>query len=134
MIRVVLDTNVVVSALLNPQGAPGQIFLMILQEPDLELCMSAGVFAEYEEVIRRPRLQRSQSEIDDVLKTVREQGLWVKPTDKVHGCEDADDDIFLECAEAADAQYIVTGNTKHFPSSWGSTRIVTPREFLDLTV
>jgi putative PIN family toxin of toxin-antitoxin system len=134
MIRVVLDTNVVVSALLNSQGAPGQLFLMILQEPDLELCMSADVFAEYEEVIRRPRLQRSQSEIDDTLKTIREQGFWVKPTEIVHGCEDPDDDIFLECAEAADAQYIVTGNTKHFPSSWASTRIVTPREFLDLTV
>ena len=131
MIRVVLDTNVVVSALLNPQGPPGQLFVKVLQEPDFDLCMSGDVFAEYDEVIHRPRFQRSQSEIDDTLKAIRELGFWVKPIEKVHCCADPDDDVFLECAEAADAQYLVTGNTRHFPSSWGNVKIVTPREFLE---
>lgn len=44
---------------------------------------------------------------------------------------DPDDDIFLECAQEADASYLVTGNTGDFPAKWGETQIVTPRRFLD---
>jgi len=47
-------------------------------------------------------------------------------------CDDPDDDIFLECAEAAGADYLVTGNRKHFPAGWGRLNIVTAREFLAL--
>jgi uncharacterized protein len=42
-----------------------------------------------------------------------------------------DDDIFLECAQAAVAHYLVTGNVKDFPSAWRSTQIVNAREFID---
>ena len=47
-------------------------------------------------------------------------------------CADPDDDMFLECAQAAHADYLVTGNLKHFPEFWESTRIVTPRNLLDI--
>jgi predicted nucleic acid-binding protein len=56
MIRLVLDTNVLISALLTPQGPPTQVFLMTMVQPDTQLCVSGDVYAEYEEVIRRPRL------------------------------------------------------------------------------
>jgi putative PIN family toxin of toxin-antitoxin system len=130
MIRVVLDTNILISALLTPQGPPTQVFLMTILQPDTQLCVSADIYAEYEDVIRRPRLHRTRSEIEAALRAVRENGLWVIPRDKVRACSDPDDDIFLECAQAASAHYIVTGNTKHFPVTWGSTRIVTARQFL----
>jgi uncharacterized protein len=130
MIRVVLDTNILISALLTPQGPPTQVFLMTILQPDTQLCVSGDIYAEYEEVIRRPRLHRSDSEIEAALRAVRENGLWVIPRDKVRACSDPDDDIFLECAQAASAHYIVTGNAKHFPATWGSTRIVTARQFL----
>jgi hypothetical protein len=55
----------------------------------------------------------------------------VRPTERVAACSDPDDDIFLECAQAARADYLVTGNLKHFPVSWAATRIVTPRWLLD---
>jgi putative PIN family toxin of toxin-antitoxin system len=54
MIRVVLDTNIVVSSLLSSQGSPAQVFLMAVLDPDIQLCVSGDIFAEYEEVIRRP--------------------------------------------------------------------------------
>jgi uncharacterized protein len=92
--------------------------------------VSGDIYAEYEEVLRRPRLHRTDSEIEAALRAVRENGLWVIPTDKVRACSDPDDDIFLECAQAASADYIVTGNAKHFPVTWGRTRIVTARQFL----
>ena len=130
MIRVVLDTNIFVSALLQPLGPSAQIFLMCLSGP-LQMCVSGAVYAEYEEVIRRPRLHRSEEVIAAALLSVREKGLWVRTVEKVQACRDADDDIFLECAQAAHADFVVTGNLKDFPTSWQGTRIVTPRWLFD---
>jgi putative PIN family toxin of toxin-antitoxin system len=134
MIRVVLDTNILVSALLSPLGSPAQVFLMVLLDPDTRLCTSGAVYAEYEEVIRRPRLNRSNSEIEATLRALREKGFWVRPSEKVHACSDPDDDIFLECAQAAAAHYLVTGNTRDFPATWAGTQIVTARQFLDTLI
>lgn len=130
MIRVVLDTNVIVSALLQPLGPSAQIFVLAL-DGSVQLCVSGSIYAEYEEVIGRPRLQRSAEIIAGTLQAIRERSLWVKPTESVQACQDPDDDIFLECAQAARADYLVTGNLRHFPASWGNTKIVTPRWFLD---
>jgi predicted nucleic acid-binding protein len=83
MIRVVLDTNVMVSALLQPL---------------VQLCVSGDVYAEYEEVVRRPRLARDEEVITSTLQMVREKSFWVKPTETIKACSDPDDDIFIECA------------------------------------
>lgn len=104
---------------------------MTIAGPTARLCVSGEVFAEYEEVIRRPRFKRSESEIADTLRAIREMGIWVKPSHKVRACTDPDDDVFLECAQAARAHYLVTGNLKHFPSKWADTLIVTPHQFID---
>ena len=52
----------------------------------------------------------------------------------MRACSDPHDDIFLECAQAAEADYLITGNVRDFPAVWDSTRIVTAREFLDIGV
>jgi putative PIN family toxin of toxin-antitoxin system len=131
MMRIVLDTNILVSALLNSHGPPARVFLLTLLDPDTQLCVSGEIYAEYEEVIRRARFNRSESEIEAALRAIRELGLWVRPSQRVRACSDPDDDIFLECAQAAAADYLVTGNRKHFPDIWAGTRIVTARRFLD---
>jgi len=82
MIRIVLDTNVLLSALLNPQGAPAQVLLLTILEPDIHLCVSGEIFAEYEEVLHRPKFSRGRSEIDGALRSIRENGLWVKPMER----------------------------------------------------
>jgi uncharacterized protein len=130
MIRAVLDTNIIVSALLQPLGLPAQVFVLAFGG-SIQLCVSGSVYAEYEEVIRRPRLQRGEDIIASALHAIREHGLWVRPAERVRVCSDPDDDIFLECAQAARAEYLVTGNIRHFPTSWAGTRIVTPRLLLD---
>ena len=132
MIRVVLDTNILVSALLSPQGPPAQVFLMTIVDPDTRFCLSGNIYAEYEDVIRRPRLGRTSREIEESLRTIRERGFWVKPAEIVPACSDPDDNIFLECAQASDAHYLVTGNIKDFPPTWGATQVVTARQFLDV--
>jgi putative PIN family toxin of toxin-antitoxin system len=134
MIRVVLDTNILISALLHPQGLPARTFLRTIAGTGVQLCVSGDIYAEYEEVIRRPKFDRSVSVIEHALRAVRERGFWVRPTENVVACSDPDDDIFLECAQAAGAQYLVTGNVKHFPAKWVNTQIVTARQFLDAVV
>ena len=133
MIRVVLDTNIVVSALLQPLGPSGHIFLFALGN-SIQMCVSGGIYAEYEEVIRRPRLKRSPDIVDAALRAIRENAFWVRPAIALNVCTDPDDDIFLECAQASQADYLVTGNLRHFPSSWKCTRVVTPRWLLDTLI
>lgn len=130
MIRVVLDTNIIVSALLQPLGPPAQIFILALGG-SMQMCVSGSIYAEYEEVISRPRFQRTEDIIAATLRAIREKGLWVRPTETPRVCSDPDDDIFLECAQAAQADYLVTGNLKHFPASWQGTRIITAKSLLD---
>jgi uncharacterized protein len=131
MIRVVLDTNILVSALLQSQGLPARIFLITLAGATAQLCVSGDIYAEYEEVIRRPKFGRSETVIEHALQAIRQNGFWVKPSEKVRACSDPDDDMFLECAQAARAHYLVTGNQKDFPAKWADTQIVTARQFLD---
>ena len=131
MIRVVIDTNIIVSALLQPLGPPAQVFSLAVGGA-IQLCTSGEVYAEYEEVIRRPRFRRDESVILAALDAIREKALWVRPTETVRACTDADDDIFLECAQAARAGYVVTGNLKHFPAAWADTKVVTARDFLEI--
>jgi putative PIN family toxin of toxin-antitoxin system len=130
MIQVVLDTNIIVSALLNPLGAPALVLELTLIG-SLRLCVSGSIYAEYEEVIRRPRFQRSEDAVATMLLAIRQNASWIRAGDTVRACADPDDDMFLECAQAANAEDLVTGNTKHFPLTWGGTRIVTSRWLLD---
>jgi putative PIN family toxin of toxin-antitoxin system len=120
-----------VSALLQPQGLPARTVLTTVAGTTAQLCVSGDVYAEYEEVLRRPRFNRPEAVIEHTLRAIRQNGFWVKPSKKVHACSDPDDDIFLECAQAAHAYCLVTGNLKHFPAKWAGTQILTPRQFLD---
>ena len=131
MIRIVLDTNIFVSSLLQPQGLPAEVLTLGLVSERVGLCVSTEIYSEYEEVIRRPRFRRSEQEIADALRAIRERGLWIKPSQRIRACSDPDDDVFLECAHAAKAHFLVTGNLKHFPGSWRDTKIVSARQFLD---
>ena len=67
------------------------------------------------------------------MAVIRKTSLLVKPTKAVSVIRaDESDNRLLECAEAAGADYLVTGNTRHFPKTFKSTAIVTPKQFMDL--
>src|SRR5271165_1593949 len=59
-------------------------------------------------------------------------GCGTDPAETIRACSDPGDDIFLKCAQAARAPYLVTGNVKDSSASWLDTRIVTPRRFLEI--
>ena len=68
-----------------------------------------------------------------ILLLINDIAFKASPAEKVTVCDDPDDNCFLECADAARAAYVVTGNMKHFPQSpWRSILIVTARELLNV--
>lgn len=129
MIRVVLDTNVLVSAAIKTEGAEAAALDFVAQH-HATLVVSEATVAEYIEVLRRPRLRLDPARVEWLLQFIRHEGVMVAPVARLNACTDEPDNRFLECAEVADADYLVTGNKRHFPPSWKSARIVNAREFL----
>jgi predicted nucleic acid-binding protein len=87
--------------------------------------------AEYHEVLFRPVLRQHAAKVECLLGLLASFALLVVPAASVTAATDPDDNCFLECAEAANAAYLITGNKRHFPASWKKTIIVNTREFLD---
>jgi uncharacterized protein len=80
----------------------------------------------------RPRLKLSPRRIAQSLAVIRTTSLLVRPTRTIAAIDDAPDNRLLECAQAARSDYLVTGNTRHFPESFETTAIVTPKQLIDL--
>ena len=138
MIKVVLDTNVVVSAAICPGRKPSAILHLCLTGKGVQLCASEVVFDEYESVLMRPKFGLAPAKVKALTTRIRECALAVEePEQRTPSVSSlvkhADDAIFLECAASAGAHFLVTGNTRHFVvTRFGPTRIVTPSEFVDL--
>jgi putative PIN family toxin of toxin-antitoxin system len=133
MNRVVMDTNVLVSALLKPQGNERRILRLIVSDR-LQLVLSPAIFEEYEVVLPRPRLKLTPAEVSEALTTLRAVADWIAPSVTLDVSVDTADNKFLEGAETGRADYLVTGNRRHFPTRWKTTRIVDARELLRLIV
>jgi putative PIN family toxin of toxin-antitoxin system len=131
MPRVVLDTNVIVSAHLNPNGLERAVLNWAL---DQGFFVSGPILQEYGDVLRRAKFKIGSKLAAESIRLIGSRATLVTPLHSVTEARDPDDNHFLECAEAAGADYLVTGNKKHFPSSYKNTRVVDAREFLDLIV
>ena len=130
MSRVVLDTNIIVSALLVPTGTQAAVLLLALQG-QVDLYVSSPILAEYQEVLRRPRLKLKPGQIQDALAGILKVAHYVTPAQTLSLSSHESDNRFLECAGAAQADYLVTGNTRHFPRGHKTTKVVTGRQFLE---
>ena len=108
----VLDTNVLVSALLNPSGAPGKIWDRVVSG-ELRLAYDDRILLEYEIVLKRPKFGFDPRDIDAlvesfVLQESVSSSLWPLPL------PDPQDALFLEVAAASSAP-LIRGNARHFP-------------------
>ena|SRR5271166_1835843 len=130
-LRLVLDTNIVVSAALKPDGLQRTVLLLSITKP-ARLYVSEAIVAEYREVLARPELKIHKGLRQQLLDLIKKQAQIVKPTRALQVAKDPDDDKFLECADAARADYLVTGNQRHFPKFWKKTKVITSREFLSV--
>ena len=131
MIRVVFDTNVLVSAMLNASGTPANVLRFAVHR-HVQLCVSEAILDEYEAVLRRPKFRLSPQTVTAMMKSIRAVAATVNPARTLSVSADDADNRFLECAEAAGADYIVTGHTQHFPDSFGRTHIINARRLVEL--
>jgi uncharacterized protein len=130
-LRFVLDTNVIVSAALRPDGLQRVALDITITKPS-SLYISQPVFAEYGEVLARRRFGIARGERSQLLQLIKRRARFVIATAAVRAAGDTTDNKFLECAEAARADYLVTGNVRDFPRFWKGTKVITARELVEI--
>ena len=131
MIGSVFDTNIVVSANLNEEGIEAAIIALALNGK-IRLYVSDAILAEYGNVLRRSKFAFEPERIERFLAVLRAASTIISDMPVVTASPHEEDNRFLECAEAAQADFLITGNKRHFPAEWKGTRIVNAREFFHL--
>jgi probable toxin-antitoxin system toxin component, PIN family len=130
-LRLVVDTNIVVSAALKPDGLQRTVLLLAITKP-ARLYVSDVILTEYRDVLSRPELQIRKGPRHQLFDLIRKRAHLIDAVQTVQVTHDPEDNIFIECADAARADYLVTGNVRHSPRFWKNTKVVTSREFLSL--
>lgn len=130
-LRLVLDTNIIVSAALKPDGLQRTVLLLAMTRP-ARLYVSTPILSEYQIVISRPEFKIRKGLRRQFLQRIKDGSRLVSPSLQIRVTSVPDDNIFLECADTARADYLVTGNQRHFPRFWKQAKIVTSREFVTL--
>lgn len=128
--RVVLDTNVLLSACLKPDGLEARMVDMVLAG-SLQACVTDEVWAEYDDVLLRDKFRAVRERAEWILQALDPVVVRVLGGERVAAASDDDDNRFLECAVAAEARFLVTGNLRHFPVQYGGTAVVNARAFVD---
>ena len=129
---VVLDTNVVVSGLLNETGNPGKIIDLAL-ENRFQIAYDDRILGEYEDVLARPELRIKPAHARAVIAHIELSGQLIDavalPSD---GFQDPDDLPFAEVFISANAQALVTGNLSHFsPLVEKELAVYSPTRFIE---
>lgn len=132
MQRIIVDTNVIVSGLIQ-RSYPQLIITKFFTEHSFELCISEMLMKEYYEVLARPKFERFPDfyiRAESLLADIEAKATKYNPTLKVELISDKDDNKFLELADECKADFIITGNTTDFTFLlYKNTKIVTPKEY-----
>ncbi|MCL2341378.1 MAG: putative toxin-antitoxin system toxin component, PIN family [Proteobacteria bacterium] len=128
--RIVLDTNVLVSALLSPASFPARILAWVLSG-DVALCVDARILAEYENVLSRPEFGFNPAHIRDLLDFIHREAIPTPALASPALSPDPADMVFIEVCLGGAARRIVTGTLKHFPSAVQEVvTVMSPKEFV----
>jgi putative toxin-antitoxin system toxin component, PIN family len=129
--RVVIDTNVLVSGLLSPYGASAKIVRMMIAG-SLDLLYDARIISEYREVLLRPKFSFEKSNINTLIEFIEHYGVSIAATPLTIHLPDEDDAPFLEVAVSGEAECLITGNISHYPiKSKHKMRVLAPRQFIN---
>jgi uncharacterized protein len=134
--RVVLDTNVVVSGVIKEEGPPGQILRRLFQARQFISVTSLEILAEIREVLQRPKVRRyhgwTDEEIDEFVTFLYAESDVTEGTLTVNIARDPQDNKFLACASEGNADYLVSGDDDLLQIEvFERTQIVRPRAFLE---
>lgn len=128
--KIVVDTNVLVSGLLSPYGPSGKI-VKLLSSGVISVYYDARIISEYKEVFLRPKFSFEKERVLSFLEQLEFKGEVVSSRPLVKNLPDGDDELFLEVAIAANAKCLVTGNLKYFPKKCcEGINILSPADFL----
>ena len=130
--KIVLDTNIVVSGLLNSQGNPAQVLMLALAGA-VQVCHDERILAEFAEVLARPRFKFDPRRVREVLNKIETDGLAVDASGEPDlDLPDADDEPFLAVALAASVDFLVTGNLSDYPpDKRRGCAVVSPAAFME---
>ena len=128
MIHAVIDTNVLVSALLTSKSdtATVQVLEAIMNGQIIPL-YNEEIISEYEIVLNRPAFNFSEEKVDRYINAIVQKGLLALRIESDFDFQDADDAVFYEVALSKEDAYVITGNLKHFPKT---PIVVTPAEMI----
>ena len=129
--RIVVDTNIVVSAILRGRK-PQKAIQSIIDRPDWKWLVSAEILAEYQEVLLRPKFKLSQEVIEEWWEIFYTVTLSIEVEVEVDFPRDRKDAKFLACALAGNADFLITGDRDLTEvETLGNTQIVSVSDFLD---
>ena len=124
--KIILDTNIIISAALSPDGNPAKIIDLITSNEDYTIYYNDEIIAEYNEVLSRPHFYISIDNQKRIINEIINTGINYKSAKSTMPMKDEDDRIFYDTALETGA-LLITGNKKHFPND---LFILTPSEFL----
>ena len=127
----VIDTNVLVSAMLKWDSVPGTVMNLIFDGPVIPL-FNREILDEYKTVLSRPKFHLDNEIIENIISGITDKGVWMNAEKINIDMPDPKDVVFYEVVfkkRKTDEAYLVTGNIKHFPVE---PYVVTPREFIDI--
>jgi len=128
--KIVLDTNVLVSGLLSPFGRCAEIVRMV-SSGDLTLYIDSRILSEYSEVLRRSKFRFQIDKVVTLLDHIEHRGHIVASSPLSNLLPDPGDQPFLEVAFAGQAVCLVTGNDAHFPpKQCQGVKVLSPTDFL----
>jgi putative PIN family toxin of toxin-antitoxin system len=132
MLLIVLDTNVLVSSMLNAKGSPGKILDLILSD-QIQLAYDNRILGEYEEVLARPELRLDQVKVLGAIDHIELSGRLIEPESlPKEGYTDPDDIMFAEVFITSEADALVTGNLRHYkPLLEKNASVLSPTQFLE---
>lgn len=130
--KIVIDTNVLISGMLNPSGPPGRI-VDLLRSGTLRVVVDDRILSEYTDVLRRRYFLRyfRESEREDVIEYLSRNSHYTLSRIVAHDIPDQGDVPFLEIA-LSEGVPLITGNLKHYPAhARMGCNVLSPRQFID---
>ncbi len=127
----VIDTNVLVSAMLYWDSLPGGVMQKVF-EGNIVLVLNKEIVREYREVLMRPKFHFTEKIVENLIEAMEEKGVYIDATPLETVLIDPKDQVFYEVVmekRKEEDAYLVTGNSKHFPER---AFIVTPREMMEI--
>jgi putative PIN family toxin of toxin-antitoxin system len=133
-LKIVLDTSVLVSGILSPNGPPAAVLRALLTER-VRLCFDERVVSEYRDVLTRTKFSFDRDLVEELIGFLEAAGSPTLASPLALTLPDPWDQMFIEVAVASRADFLVSGNLKHFPEkARAGVKVISPRAFLDLLV